>query len=231
MGRKATLLVVTVATFSISGALGLIASSALMAAGSSFSPAQDGENSYEIEGIGIEYPFVPNGEGGSDPQQAGLSFTAVWTSATYPGEVQCRITLTNVADEVIGQTLVNVDSLQPRSVGSANLPVPVEEQPERADIQCEAGSYAPGQGYRVSVARSAHAGPGSGAEIDMKADWVGQYPGTRMCEAVLLLRDGSSIRQEFTLDAPDGTVFPVRVPSVNAGEIASMSTTCEAYTG
>jgi hypothetical protein len=91
--------------------VGIVSGVAIQATGTSFEPAQAGESTYTVQDAAIEYPYVAPGpmETKPDPTNAGVSFTTSWSTGTYPGKVQCLITLTDASGQVVGQTTTGVD--------------------------------------------------------------------------------------------------------------------------
>jgi hypothetical protein len=108
----------------------------------------------------------------------------------------------------------------------------VEAEPATATVSCEAAkSNVSGNSYEVSLENSARDDWSSGSVLHLKVDWTGGYPGTQMCSAEIALVDGSKIAHPFTLDAPDGAVFPLHIDDLDPNDIASTSVTCGPYTG
>lgn len=216
--------------------IGLFASTALTAE-SAFSPAESGEATYEIGGISVQYPYTALGRVGSppDPSQAGVSFTATWSTDSYPGEVTCLVTLLSGTEEVVGETLTNIDSLEPEAYMPSNLPVPVNGRPSGATIVCEAGSSQTEPGYALTIIEpprpDPQAGSQTGSVLSIRAQWLRANPVTHMCRADFILKDGTSVSFPFTLDVPDGAVFPLHVGSVESTDVARVVNRCRPFSG
>lgn len=214
------------------GLVGILTGNGVRGFTASFEPARQGEATYTVDSVTVEYPLRDDVTGATDSSQAGVSFRAAWATGTYPGEVRCEVRLLDERSNTVGLDETSIDSLIPSSSMPANLPIRVQSAPTRGQITCEAGqTVSDGAGYAVSLEGPPTSGESDGASLQLLARWVDEYPGTRACTATISVKDGSTRRVAFTLEVADGTSFPLRIPQLPPTDIESVSVECGPISG
>jgi len=181
---------------------------------------------YLLSDFAVEYPYVPlDPRDAPDPTRAGVSFTAVWSGDTFPGEAPCVVTLRDDTGEVVGS--IEFPASFASEPATPVFPVEVSDQPVAADGSCEQGRYEPGPGYTfddLTVEPSDQAGF---TTLRFVAHWATQaHPNWRSCEFRVTLTDGSSLVHEFGFSAPDGTVHE-EYARVSPDQVKDAIVTCQ----
>lgn len=186
----------------------------------------EGPETYVLGDFTIQYPFVDH-SGGTDPNQAGVTYSAAWRSQ-YPGEVPCTITLTDDGGNVVGVRSFSLSSAQPMAEAEETFrPVAVSGRPAAASGSCESVAAPSGQGYEFGPVAIKDGDERGTAELRYAVSWAGtESPGERMCTITVVSDDGTTTSVEVGIYIADPTgTFYWDVP-VAADKIATTSIDC-----
>lgn len=207
---------VSLANFAVRGRAPLLVGSA--------GAATTGET-YVLSGFKVEYPYVPlDPTADSDPTRAGLSFTAVWSGASFPGEALCTVTLINGAGDTVGS--VEFPASFASEPAMPVFPVEVSDRPASAEGTCDDGTYEPGPGYIFESPTIEASDKGGWTLFRYVTHWATEtHPNWRTCGFQVTLNSGSTLTHEFGFSAPDGTVHE-EYAQVSPEEVRVASVTC-----
>jgi hypothetical protein len=226
---------------------------------SPFEPADPGDATYLLTDLRIEYPYVgaPNRLTGSrresycrlrprecepDPAAAGVSYDPHWATEEYPGSVACRITVYGEDGALLGSTIFELDVLDPSIVKrDPDIPVHVTAPPSEAAAVCEESTYKRGPGYAfrlIDVEPYRRTDSSSGeplpprTRLTFDVTYLTENPGTRECELVVRLTDGT-VRRFRDLTLYIGQDKPVEMtPDIaDPSSVKGADLRCRALTG
>jgi hypothetical protein len=217
-----------------------------------FVPAEPGENTYILDVVEIEYPFMRSTDNvGStrcmgherrrcepDPGSAGVFVKYRWATDSYPGEVRCRVHALDDEGNVIGTQMTGIDSLSPHPPRSFEIEVHVPERPADAIGECEKGVYKPGPGYRfrlLSTERYIVRNPGTGKidhrktklTFDVQFVGDGEHVDARECRLIVTMTGGERRKfGPFTLSIGEDRHLELFPPIENPDTIESAHVKC-----
>lgn len=172
-------------------------------------PAEPGEPTYVFSDLEVVYPFVdPIGQE-EDFGRAGVVGTAEWSGDEFPHEAECLIEVLDKDGNVVGQLEYSFVSLK-RHVKTTPIDgVPVTGTPASARGYCAAGDVPPpGSGYVITnprIVNDVDRHLGKIARIVGDVAWkTPDHPGHALCEAKLVLKDGSTRVFAFTTEMLEG---------------------------
>ena len=222
-----------------------------------FVPAEEGDDTYLIEVVSIEYPYVEADEhllddefycdshqGACEPDggAAEAVYMPEWSGDTYPGDLDCLMTMYDEDGNEVGSALFGLSVLDPSVVepGMDTVPVYVSSAPARASGVCEAGQYQPGPGYDFEFVQARHwetsyedpDGPPAPrrTELEFRVTWLLDDPDTRYCHVIVELTDGSRREyDEFSTSASEESPYTLTVAIEDPSSVSDADIECRTY--
>ncbi len=181
---------------------------------------------YLLSDFAVEYPYVPlDPREAPDPTRAGVSFMAVWSGDSFPGEALCAVTLRGEAGEVVGS--MEFPASFASEPATPMFPVEVSGRPVAAEGSCEEGRYEPGPGYTFDDLTIGFSNETGLTAFRFVTHWVTEvHPNWRSCGFRVTLTDGTSLVHEFGFSAPDGTVHE-EYARVSPNQVKDAIVTCQ----
>jgi hypothetical protein len=184
-------------------AVGFIAGLGFGGRADRFEPAGQGQPTFLIDDLRIQYPrLIDDGQGTrAEPAEAQVWFSQRWSTDAYPGAVDCELTLT-AGGSTVGTLRFQASSLTSFTpIMGPGLTVPVRAEPTTGEGSCEAGVEPSERGVHV-IDEPAVEFQGDMPRLVGSVDWSG-VPATSACSASVVV-GGEARRYPFTVDAPDG---------------------------
>ena len=202
MTRKRRLALLAFAT-----AIGLFAGWSFTAGAqtpSAIEPAGNGDPSYRLEDLSVEYPYKDLSQDGEpDRTRVGVAFSYSWATDQYPGAVDCALTVRGPSGQVLAEgTMEGLTSGKISSGTRHVFPLNITEgadgfESATASGFCEASDNSTASGYRWTGPTEKVEYREGRTRLVFDVAWSSDtFPGLRHCTPTVVTKDGRAHQLE-----------------------------------